>query len=149
MDRTRTFLCWVYYALAAIALCATQKQNIAFMAERNADFFHGFAQFWPALLVNHATISISVDLFVFALAAMLWMLYEARRLQLRFVWLYLVFGIVIAISVTFPLFLAARERRLFALQAPHTQGTPSVLDWIPFALLGVGSLAFVFYAAML
>jgi hypothetical protein len=24
-----------------------------------------------------------------------------------------------------------------------------VLDWIPFALLGLGSLAFVFYAAML
>lgn len=149
MDRTRTVLCWIYYALAGIALVATQKQNAAFMAERDVSFFEGFAQFWPALFVNHATISISVDLLVFAVAGMLWMLYEARRLSIRFIWVYLVLSIFIAISVTFPIFLAVRERRLWALQAPHQQGKPGVVELIAFAILGIATLAGVIYAATL
>jgi hypothetical protein len=149
MDRTRAVLCWTYYLLATVALVVTQKQNFAFMAERDVDFLSGFAQFWPALLVNHATISISVDLLVFAVAAMLWMLYEARRLQLRFIWLYLIFGIFIAISVTFPLFLAVRERRLWALQAPHQELKPALIELIAFAILGIATLAGVVYAASL
>ena len=39
-------------------------------------------------------------------------LIEARRLGVRFVWLYILFGFLIAISVTFPLFMIAREMRL-------------------------------------
>ena len=123
MDRTRTVLCWIYYALAGIALVATQKQN--------------------------ATVSISVDLLVFAVAGMLWMLYEARRLSIRFIWVYLVLSIFIAISVTFPIFLAVRERRLWALQAPHQQGKPGVVELIAFAILGIATLAGVIYAATL
>lgn len=37
---------------------------------------------------------------------------EARRLGIRFVWAYVILGLLVAISVTFPLFLLARERRL-------------------------------------
>jgi len=40
------------------------------------------------------------------------MVAEARRLGIRFVWIYVVLGLLIAISVTAPLFLVARERRL-------------------------------------
>ena len=42
------------------------------------------------------------------------MVIESRRLDIRFPWLYVVFGLLVAISVTFPLFLIARERRLDA-----------------------------------
>jgi hypothetical protein len=42
------------------------------------------------------------------------MVLEARRLGIRFVWLYVILGFLVAISVTFPLFLIARERRLAA-----------------------------------
>ena len=42
------------------------------------------------------------------------MIIEARRIGIRFVWLYVVLGLTVAISVTFPLFLIARERRLAA-----------------------------------
>jgi hypothetical protein len=37
------------------------------------------------------------------------MTYEARRVGVRFVWAYVFFGFTVAISVTFPLFLIARE----------------------------------------
>jgi len=42
------------------------------------------------------------------------MVVEARRLDIRLPWLYVILGLLIAISVTFPLFLIARERRLGA-----------------------------------
>jgi hypothetical protein len=40
------------------------------------------------------------------------MVIEARKHGIRFVWLYIVGGAGIAISVTFPLFLIARELRI-------------------------------------
>ncbi len=39
---------------------------------------------------------------------------EARRHAIRFVWIYVAMGFAVAISVAFPLFLIARERRLAA-----------------------------------
>ena len=46
------------------------------------------------------------------LAALVFMVVEARRTGVRFVWIYVVLSFVVAVSVTFPLFLLARERRL-------------------------------------
>ena len=43
------------------------------------------------------------------------MVIEARRLEIGFVWIYVILAFVIAISVTFPIFLFIRERRLHAL----------------------------------
>jgi hypothetical protein len=74
MSNARRRLCGVYLAIAVVALIATWRQNLAFMAERGA----GLTDFWLALLVNRATISITVDLFLFALAAAVWMVLEAR-----------------------------------------------------------------------
>jgi hypothetical protein len=151
MTRARTLLCTLYYAIAAVALIATWRQNLAFTAGRQEGILQGFASFWPALLANRATISITVDLFVFALAAVVWMLLEARRLQVRFAWLYVVFGILIAISVTFPLFLAARERRLAALGAqvnPPTEPKLGLGDALALSVLGLGTLVFVVYCTL-
>jgi hypothetical protein len=148
LSRARTALCWLYYIIAGVALVGTWRQNIAFMADRNVDFFTGFAAFWPALLANRATISITVDIFVFGLAAMVWMVLEARRLQLRGVWLYILFSFLIAISVTFPLFLAAREHRLAAMGASDTEPAASLGDKIGLALFGIGILIFTVYCTL-
>jgi hypothetical protein len=150
MSRARTLLCTLYYAIAAIALIGTWRQNIAFMAERGTDFAHGFAVFWPALLVNRATISITVDLFLFVLAASVWMVLEARRLGVRFVWLYILFAILIAISVTFPLFLAARERRLAALGSgsKDTELALGIGDKIGLAALTIFTVAFTAWCTL-
>jgi len=40
------------------------------------------------------------------------MVIEARKHGVRFLWAYIVFAFAIAISVTFPLFLWARERAM-------------------------------------
>ena len=149
MSSARRTLCGLYLAIAVTALIATWRQNLAFMAERGA----GFADFWLALLVNRATISITVDLFLFALAAVVWMVIEARKLQIRMVWLYVLFGITVAISVTFPLFLIARERRLAGLEAagltaPATDPTPSPSDTTAIALLTLAVFAFAAWCTL-
>lgn len=67
------------------------------------------------MFVNPVTASIGWDVLGVALACIVFMLAEARRLRIRWVWAYVIGGAAVAISVTFPLFLIARERRLAVL----------------------------------
>ena len=60
------------------------------------------------------------------------MVVEARRLGIRFVWLYVILGFAIAISVTFPLFLIAREMRL-----AKTDSTPSAMQLTVSDIIGL------------
>lgn len=107
MTTNRRILCGVYAVIAAIALFATWSQNLAYL--------HGSGNFLQDLNVNPATRSITVDIVLFFAAAAIFMVFEARRIGVRFVWAYIAGGMLIAISVTFPLFLIARERRLAAI----------------------------------
>jgi hypothetical protein len=55
------------------------------------------------------------------------MVIEARKHGVKFVWLYIVGGFAIAISVTFPLFLIARELRMGTSDAPRLRATDTIL----------------------
>jgi hypothetical protein len=102
-------LCGSYAGIAAVALVATWANNIAyFQSEGNG----GLIGFFAAGYTNYATSSLTNDLFLLGLAAVVLMLVEARRVGVRYVWAYVLFGFLIAISVTFPLFLLARQLRL-------------------------------------
>lgn len=99
-----------FYALVAVAaLAATWSQNLAYMSDGPVG---AFASFMQDVRVNPASRSITVDIGLFVMAAAVFMVIEARRLGVRFVWLYILFGFLVAISVTFPLFMIARELRL-------------------------------------
>jgi hypothetical protein len=117
MPRSRLLLCWFYVAIALLALIGTWHQNLSYF-DSNEGLLAGsvFAtgRFWPATLATPASTSITVDLGLLLLPLCALMVIEARRLAIRFVWVYIVLGLLIAISVTFPLFLIARERRLAA-----------------------------------
>ncbi len=116
MPASRRLLCVAYGLIALLALIGTWSQNVAYFRadEGLAGFALATARFWPETLATPASVSVTVDLGLFFLAAAVLMVIEARRLGVRFVWLYVLFGFLIAISVTFPLFLIARERRLAA-----------------------------------
>lgn len=107
MTKNRRILCGVYAAIAVVALIATWSQNVAYL--HGSGFPNAFLQ---DLKVNAASRSITVDILLFFLAAAIFMVVEARRLDIRHVWAYIAGGMLVAISVTFPLFLIARERRL-------------------------------------
>jgi hypothetical protein len=144
MAQRKAWLSTIYVCLALIALVTCWRQNLLFMDEAGVDLATGFVIFWPALLANHATTSITVDIFLLGLAVMIWMVLEARKLEIRFVWLYILLSFAIAISVTVPLFLAARERAL-ASRTSEPEPALRVGDAIGLGLLGVLIVGFAIW----
>jgi len=55
---------------------------------------------------------LSLDILIVAIAGSAFMIFEARKLGMKRVWLYIVLSGVTAFAFTFPLFLAMRERKL-------------------------------------
>ena len=139
MTVSRKELSALYGVLAVLALLATWSHNVAYLG---AGFVDVGKHFWGDTLANPASRSITVDLFFLSLAVLLWMVTEARRLQMRGVWLYLLFGLLIAISVTVPVFMIHRQRAL----ASRTPGTPAGQlrrsDVIGITLIGAGVAAY-------
>jgi hypothetical protein len=107
MLMSRKLLCAAYASIALVALIATWSQNILFF--KGGGSLMGF---WEATKANPASRSITVDIALLLLSVAILMVIEARRLGVKFVWAYIIGGFLIAISVTFPLFLLARELRL-------------------------------------
>jgi len=60
---------------------------------------------------------LSLDLLIVAIAGSAFMIFEARRLAMKRVWLYIMLSGVTAFALTFPLFLAMRERKLKNLES--------------------------------
>ena len=102
-------LCWTYGLIAVGALVATWSQNIRFLGEEDNGALGGFID---GMYENAAAASISNDLLFMLLAALVLMFFEGRRLGIRHLWVYFAGSFLIAVSVMFPLFLLARERKL-------------------------------------
>lgn len=98
-----------YGLLAAGALYATWSNNLEFFGLPDNG---GLAGFIAMSYANPAAASISNDLLFACLAIFAFMLAESRRIGMRFVWVYIVLSLVVAVSVMTPLFLAARQIRL-------------------------------------
>lgn len=115
MSRAQRTLCIFYALVAVLALFATWSQNLAYLSGASpAGMLKAYVSFANDTRANPASRSITVDIGFLLLAAAAFMVLEARRLGVRYVWAYIVLGFLIAISVTFPLFMIAREARLAA-----------------------------------
>jgi hypothetical protein len=125
MPISRKALCIAYGLIALLALVGTWGNNVAYLS---LGFMEANMTFWRETLVNSASRSITVDLFFLGIAMFVWMVLEARRLGMRGVWLYLLFGMLVAISVTVPIFLINRERALAAREPSSAAGTMSAPD---------------------
>ncbi|MCX2934218.1 DUF2834 domain-containing protein [Mycobacterium sp. CVI_P3] len=123
MPRSSKILCGVYGAIAVAALIATWSQNLAYL-DSPARFLLDFLN---DSKVTPASRSLTVDILLFLLSAVILMVIEARKHDVRFVWLYVLGGFAIAISVTFPLFLIARELRIGASDEPRLHATDTIL----------------------
>jgi hypothetical protein len=116
-------LCAVYGTIAIAALIATWSQNIAYFDDPGRFLL----DFVNDTKVTPASRSVTVDILLFALAANVLMVVEARKHGVRFVWAYIVGGLAIAISVTFPLFLIAREVRVGRTETTRLSAVDTVL----------------------
>ena len=140
----RSRLAFFYGVLALLALVATWHQNLHYFGSGRGPVAV-LAAFWKETFANPAAASITLDIGLFLLAAAIWMVLEARRLGIPYVWLYIVGGFLIAISVTFPLFMLMRERRLATLGQvqPAITGADAiglVIVAVPLVALSVWSL---------
>lgn len=118
---SRKILCAFYGAVATAALIATWGPNLAYTPDRF------MSDFMNDLSVTPASRSYTGDLLLLALAVVVFMVIEARKHGIKFVWLYIVGGFATAIGFTFPLFLIARELRLGTSDAPRLRATDKVL----------------------
>jgi hypothetical protein len=98
----------VYAAIAVVALVLTWRNSGPYTHSPTAIF----ADFWRDAKANNATRFIAVDLLWFGFAAAIWMVGEARKHEIRFVWAYILAFFLVDVSVAFPLFLIARELRM-------------------------------------
>jgi hypothetical protein len=116
MNNQDKFNCAIYGLIALIALPATWINNLAFMTQSSDN---SVLDFLRGAYANAAAASLSNDLFLVAFAACIFMVVEGRRLGIRYIWLYIVLSALVAISVTFPLFLLFRQIKLAQLR-PET-----------------------------
>jgi hypothetical protein len=137
MPTSSKVLCAAYAVIAVAALVATWSQNLAYSGH-GADLLRVF---WEDTRANPASRSITADIALFLLAAAILMVVEARKHGVRFVWLYILGGFLVAISVTFPLFLIAREVRV---SRTETTGLPTA-DTVGLAVLAVAVAAFTIW----
>lgn len=140
MNISRKALCLAYGLVAALALIGTWGNNIAYL--QHLGYLAANQAFWIDTLANSASRSITVDIFFLAMAIFIWMVLEARRLGMRGVWWYLVFGMLLALSVTVPIFLINRERALAARDSSSPGGTMSTADVIGLWAVGLASAGY-------
>jgi len=97
-------LMWCYLVLSIVGLVTAWIFNgIAVM--NNQDYMTA----WFGTAVDWV---LSGDFTIVAIAVVVFMISEARRLKMKRVWLYILLSGVTALAFTFPLFMAMRERRL-------------------------------------
>jgi hypothetical protein len=143
MTISRKSLRVVYALTGLVALVGTWGNNIDYL---DLGIVGANTHFWQETLVNPASRSITVDILCLALAAIVWMLLEARRLSMRGAWLWVLFGVFVAMGAAFPWFMVHRELVLEKREASGNGGTLSALDVIGIGLLGTAVLAYTFFA---
>ena len=125
MPISRKALCFAYGLIALLAFVGTWGNAWSYVS---LGFVGSNVQFWQDTAANPASRFLTLDIFFLGIAVFVWMVLEARRLGMRGVWLYLLFGMIVAISVTVPIFLINRERALARLAPADAAGTLSALD---------------------
>jgi hypothetical protein len=124
LQQSSKVLCVVYAGIALAALVATWSQNAAYL---HAGIGRFFTDLLAGVEVTPASRSITCDILLFFLAAAIFMVIEARKHGIRFVWAYILAGMLIAISVAFPLFLIARELRVGVSEGPRLRAVDTIL----------------------
>jgi len=112
----------LYALLSVIGVIATWYCNLHFIAEHGGFSLtqYLYDNYYSEGRINMASASISNDIIVVAMVFMFWSYQEAKTLNMKNWWLYVVLTFGVAIAFSYPLFLLMRERRLEALRSNHT-----------------------------
>ncbi|MDX1734227.1 MAG: DUF2834 domain-containing protein [Halioglobus sp.] len=100
----------IYLLLAVAGAIMTWTFNLQFMQEAGGAFDLG--RFLADSSTNAASKSLSWDLAIACIAGLVWLVLEARRLGMRFAWMYVLLTFGVAWAFAFPLFLFMRQGKL-------------------------------------
>ncbi|MGC6483689.1 MAG: DUF2834 domain-containing protein [Synechococcus sp.] len=106
---------WIYLFLAVLGAVLPWQANLEFM-QANSGMGFDLRQFIADANINAAARSLSRDLLIGATAISVWIVMEARRLQVKRWWIALVACFSISFACGAPLFLFLREGRLQELE---------------------------------
>ena len=112
--RTPSLIELLYLALAIAGAVLPWLANFDYIRESGGAF--DIAHFVAQANANPAAASLSRDLGIGATAVVIWMVREARRIQMRGLPWVLLSCVTLAFACAAPLFLYLRERRLAELQ---------------------------------
>ena len=143
MAVSRKALCTIYALIGVLAFVGTWGNVLG--SVQQAGFWAGTIRFWQDTLANESSRFITVDILFLGLTVVVLMVLEARRLRIPGVWLYVVFGLLIAISLAVPLFMIHREWKLAALEPGSAAGHLRTADVVGIVALG---MLFTIYAVV-
>lgn len=101
----------VYLILSIIGFVLPYSQLIPFVANSGLDFPLLESQ----LFANRISSAFALDVFVSSVVFWFFLFREGRRLQMKFLWLYIVFNLTVGLSFALPLFLLRRSQNLSRL----------------------------------
>ena len=97
-----------YLILAALGFILPYSQLVPFFIEHGLDL----SLFWSQLFTNRISSDFAFDLLISSIVFWIFVFKEAKRINLKFPWLYIVSNLVIGLSFALPLFLWFRSRQL-------------------------------------
>lgn len=104
--RTR---CIIYFVLAAVGAVLTARFNIQWSRAQGG---FNIGDYVKAGYANSASTSFTIDITIAAIAGVIFMIIEGRRLQMRSTLPLVLSTFILAFAFSFPLFLALREIKL-------------------------------------
>jgi hypothetical protein len=96
----------VYYALAVVGFIATWYYNSQYILNGGG---LGPNEFFGAAFANALTTAITLDVYLAALVFSIWVVSDAKRVQVKWPWLYVVLCFAVGLAIAYPLYLARRE----------------------------------------
>lgn len=107
--RNKLTLPSLYYALAVVGFLATWYYNRQYFMDGGS---LGPNAFFGAAFANSLTTAITIDVYLSAFVFSTWVLQDAKRLLVKWPWLYVILSFSVGLAISFPLYLAGREKAI-------------------------------------
>ena len=104
----------LYYVLTLVGFLATWYYNGQYIIHGGG---LGPSEFFGAAFANFLTAAITIDVYLAALVFSVWVLSDSRRISVKWPWLYVVLCFSVGLAISFPLYLASREKALHRTSA--------------------------------
>ena len=101
-----------YLILALLGFILPYSQLIPFFVNNGLDI----PLFWSQLLINHISRGFAADLFVSSVVFWLYVFKEGVRLQMKYLWVYVLLNLIVGLSFALPLFIWMRSRNISVVQ---------------------------------